>query len=696
MSTSRRVVASLLSAALVAVLPVVASAPAGAETPEPAAAPAYYPSGPQKNVPVSTVTDGGWKQCAVKTMAEPVGTNAEKILDTCTGDYLLLAGRETGSDTLLLLAAAPRSEAIASTGYDSTRLVNGSEWYFQSGYSWGFAGAGDSVSRSSCDTASDNGDLRLCLHTLQYVGGWRIGTIDNLNDSTDYEVVAYEASKVKADQTVTITSTRPDPASIGSTYTVEATGGGSTQPVTFSLTEGSADVCSIDGATITFDHAGSCTVQADQAGDDDFNAAPPVTETITVAKTAQTVAIDSTPTTAVVGATYAPTTTASEGGQPVVLGVEGDACELADGTVTFTHAGQCTVTADRAGDDDHTAATQARQDVVVGQAATTTTLAVEPDRLVAKVAVTAPGAGTPGGTVEFQVGGTSVGTAPVEDGQAVLEHTVEPGRSRQVAATYSGTEDFAGSSASATRNDPTITAALSSASKRSARGWYRTPVTVTFTCTPNGAPLVTDCPSPVTVASQGVARAITRSIAAADGGAATVSVSGIAIDRTAPRVAVAGVTSGRSYAGKAPRATCVAKDSVSGVVSCTVSSRTKGARTTVTAVATDRAGNTARASKTFTTRSIYIDGARYADGVYTVKAGKVYRLVVEGRSGRPVYYDAEVAPRKPSTRDHAFVKVGKNRWALSVLMQNGMQRHALWNLGVKTGATMHVLKVRAR
>jgi hypothetical protein len=437
-------------------------------------------------------------------------------------------------------------------------------------------------------------------------------------------------------------------------------------------------------------------VQADQAGDDDFNAAPPVTETITVAKDAQTVAIDSTPTSAVVGATYAPTTTASEGGQPVVLGVEGDACELADGTVTFTHAGQCTVTADRAGDGDHTAATQARQDVVVGQAATTTTLTVEPDRLVAKVAVTAPGAGTPGGTVDFQVGGTSVGTAPIVDGQAVLEHTVEPGQSRQVAATYLGTEDFAGSSASVTRNDPTITAALSSASKRSAQGWYRTPVTVTFTCTPNGAPLVTDCPSPVTVASQGVAPAITRSIAAADGGAATVSVSGIAVDRTAPRVAVAGVTSGRSYAGKAPRATCAAKDSVSGVLSCTVSSRTKGARTTVTAVATDRAGNTARASKTFTTRSIYIDGARYADGVYTVKAGTVYRLVVEGRSGRPVYYDAEVAPRKPSTRDHAFVKVGKDRWALSVLMQNGMERHKLWNLGVKTGSTMHVLKVRAK
>ncbi|MBD8605322.1 Ig-like domain repeat protein [Aeromicrobium sp. CFBP 8757] len=690
MSLSRRVLASAVSAALVAVVPVVMAPAANADLP---AAPSYYPSGPQKDVPVSTVTAGGWKQCAIKTMGEPVGESAGKILGTCAGEYLLLAGRTTGGSTLALLAAAPRAEAIAVTSGNVTHLVNGSEWYYRSNWSWGFAGQGEQVQLSSCDVSA--GGDKLCLHTLDNVGGFRIGDVMGLNDSTDYEVVAYEPGVTKVDQTVTITSTRPDPASIGSTYTVAATAS-STLPVSYSLTDASTSVCSIDGAEVTFEHAGSCTVKADQAGDDGHNAAPTAQETITVAKTAQTVAIDSTPAAAVVGATYTPTTTSSGGGSPVVLGVEGGACTLADGTVTFTHAGQCTVTADRAGSEDYSAATQARQEIVVGQAATKTTLTVEPERLVADVAVTAPGAGDPGGTVDFLVGGTSVGAAEVKDGQAVLTYAVPGGQSRQVAASYTGTEDFAGSSTSVTRNDPTITASLSSSSARSAAGWYRSPVTVSFTCAPNGAPLVTECPSPVTIGAEGVAPAITRSISAADGGVATVSVDGIAVDRSAPRAKVTGVKAGRSYAGTAPKARCAARDAVSGVDSCTVSRKTKGSRTTVTAVATDRAGNTSRASVTYSTRAVYIDGARYSRGVYSVKAGRAYRLVVVGRSGRPVYYDAEVSPRKPFKRDHAFKKAGRNRWALSVLMQNGMQRQKQWNLGVRTGSTMNVLKVRAR
>ncbi|KQX75038.1 hypothetical protein ASD10_07485 [Aeromicrobium sp. Root472D3] len=684
--------ASIVSAALVAVVPVVTAPAASAAVPEIAT---YYPSGPQKDVPVSTVTAGGWTQCAVKTMAEPAGAAGEKLLSTCTGNYIMLAGRAAGSNTLSLLAAAPRADATSATDVENsrTRLSNGSEWYFGPGYSWGFAPAGSSVSLSICDV--DDGDQRLCVHNITYTGGYRIGNRLGLNGSTDYEVVVYQADKVKENQTVTITSTRPDPASIGSTYTVAATAS-STLPASYSLTDTSKDVCSIDGATITFDHAGSCTVNADQAGDDSYNAAPTATETITVAKTAQTATIDSTPTAAVVGATYTPTTSGSAGGSPTVLGVEGGACTLADGTVTFTHAGQCTVTADRAGSEDFSAATQARQELVVDRAATKTTLTVEPDRLVATVAVEAPGAGNPGGNVDFLVGGTSVGTAEVEDGRAVLAYAVPSGQSRQVAASFAGTEDFAGSSTSVTRNDPSITASISSPSAKSAAGWYRAPVTVSFTCTPNGAPLASACPAPVTVGAEGVAPAITRSIAATDGGVATVNVDGIAIDRSTPRAKVTGVKAGRSYAGAAPRARCAARDAVSGVDSCTVSRKTKGSRTTVTAVATDRAGNTSRASVTYSTRAVYIDGARYSRGVYSVKAGRAYRLVVVGRSGRPVYYDAEVSPRKPFKRDHAFKRAGRNRWALSVLMENGMQRQKQWNLGVKTGSTMNVLKVRAR
>ena len=68
-------------------------------------------------------------------------------------------------------------------------------------------------------------------------------------------------------------------------FTVSATGGGSSNPVTFSV--GTTDNCSsggTNGATITLTGAGSCTVTASQAGDSDYFAATSVPRNFTIAK----------------------------------------------------------------------------------------------------------------------------------------------------------------------------------------------------------------------------------------------------------------------------------------------------------------------------------------------------------------------------------------------------------------------------
>lgn len=65
---------------------------------------------------------------------------------------------------------------------------------------------------------------------------------------------------------------------VGQSYTASATGGGSGNPVTFTLISG---VCSIAGDTITVTSAGDCTVQANQAGNTDYSDAPPVQQTFT-------------------------------------------------------------------------------------------------------------------------------------------------------------------------------------------------------------------------------------------------------------------------------------------------------------------------------------------------------------------------------------------------------------------------------
>ena len=76
----------------------------------------------------------------------------------------------------------------------------------------------------------------------------------------------------KANQTIAFTSAYPSPAYYGNTYTVTATGGGSTSPVIF--TSATTAVCTVTGSLVSFVGVGTCTIDADQAADANYNAAP--------------------------------------------------------------------------------------------------------------------------------------------------------------------------------------------------------------------------------------------------------------------------------------------------------------------------------------------------------------------------------------------------------------------------------------
>nr|WP_171026259.1 putative Ig domain-containing protein [Mesorhizobium comanense] len=89
-------------------------------------------------------------------------------------------------------------------------------------------------------------------------------------------------------QTITFTSTPPSPVHIHSPdYVVSATGGGSGEPVLFSIDASSgAGVCSISGSTVSFlSVAGICVVNANQAGNAQYAAAPQAQQTISVVTT---------------------------------------------------------------------------------------------------------------------------------------------------------------------------------------------------------------------------------------------------------------------------------------------------------------------------------------------------------------------------------------------------------------------------
>jgi hypothetical protein len=161
------------------------------------AMPTYYPSGPQTGVTVATVTGGGWTQCFLGLYGTPFGNDASGALSGCgTGDLLMLAARETGSNTLLVLAAAPRADTLTNTGAADngiTHIANGSGWYYAPLWSWGFVLAGDPVSKFSCDTNNTNAALKLCWHTESGIGGWRAGVNTGLNNSTAFERLIFVA-----------------------------------------------------------------------------------------------------------------------------------------------------------------------------------------------------------------------------------------------------------------------------------------------------------------------------------------------------------------------------------------------------------------------------------------------------------------------------------------------------------------------
>jgi hypothetical protein len=100
------------------------------------------------------------------------------------------------------------------------------------------------------------------------------------------------AAAPQVQQTITVNGipqsislTAPASGTARGSATLSATGGGSGNPVVFSADPASAKVCTVsgtNGTTVTYTAAGSCVIDANQAGTGTYAAAPQVQQTITV------------------------------------------------------------------------------------------------------------------------------------------------------------------------------------------------------------------------------------------------------------------------------------------------------------------------------------------------------------------------------------------------------------------------------
>ncbi|MEP6507525.1 MAG: PxKF domain-containing protein [Gemmatimonadales bacterium] len=172
-------------------------------------------------------------------------------------------------------------------------------------------------------------------------------------------------------QSISFTSTSPNPAYVAATYIVTATAS-SALDVTLSLSAGTpSSVCTLSGSnsgsTVTFTGAGTCTIAADQAGNAGYLAATQQTQSIAIEKRTQSVSFSPAPTTPALIGTGA-TLNASSGGSsnPVVFtSLAPTVCSVDGTSVSYLSIGTCVIAANQAGDPSYLAAPQITASVVV-------------------------------------------------------------------------------------------------------------------------------------------------------------------------------------------------------------------------------------------------------------------------------------------------------------------------------------------
>ena len=173
----------------------------------------------------------------------------------------------------------------------------------------------------------------------------------------------------KAGQTIAVTTHAPSSATFGASFSVAAGAPGGA--ASFS----SAGACSNSGSTFTMTSGtGTCTVKYDQAGNDDYSAAPQVVESVTAQKAGQTIAVTThAPAVAAPGAVF--TVAATAPGGAVAYSSSG-VCTNSGATFTVgSGAGTCTVRYDQVGSAGYNPAAQVVESVTVTPARVTLTVA---------------------------------------------------------------------------------------------------------------------------------------------------------------------------------------------------------------------------------------------------------------------------------------------------------------------------------
>jgi len=228
------------------------------------------------------------------------------------------------------------------------------------------------------------------------------------------------ASSTVGAQSQTITFTAPTtPVTYGaSAVTLSAT---ATSGLTVAFTIDSSSTsgaCSVSGTTLTFTGVGNCVIDANQAGNGSYSAAPQVQQTVVINQASQTITGFNPPSTYTYGSgTITLSATGGASGNAVTFTITNGTCGTLSGTnnSTLTITGICTLTvaANQAGSTDYLAATQVTANIAVSQGTQTITGFNPPSSTTygsSPITLSATG-GASGNPVTFSItAGSSYGT----------------------------------------------------------------------------------------------------------------------------------------------------------------------------------------------------------------------------------------------------------------------------------------------
>jgi large repetitive protein len=181
--------------------------------------------------------------------------------------------------------------------------------------------------------------------------------------------VTQTVSAAQVAQSITFTSNPPASATYGSQFTVAATAS-SGLAVTFT----SGGSCSNSGATYTMTSGtGTCSVIANQAGNNNYSAAPTVTKNVTATLASQSITVSvPAPATATLSSSFT-ITASSSSGLPVTFTSSGG-CSNVNGTYTMASSGTktCTETMNVAANSNYSAAPTVTESTTVAKPVTPT------------------------------------------------------------------------------------------------------------------------------------------------------------------------------------------------------------------------------------------------------------------------------------------------------------------------------------